>query len=141
MVLRPTLVLLGLSLVLPAAALPGQPDGRANGDPYADYGTLLARYVRDGEVDYARWKADAPPSWDSFLVWLETADPAAWPLADQQAFWINAYNARVIEGGEGCGASSVDGSTRWPGVTGRWMRSRRRSSSSRRFGTRPSTGP
>jgi hypothetical protein len=98
MVLRPTLVLLGLSLVLPPAALRGQPDGQANGDPYADYATLLTRYVRDGEVDYARWKADAPPAWNRFLVWLEAADPTAWPLADKQAFWINAYNARVIEG-------------------------------------------
>ena len=98
MVLRQTLVLLGLSLVLPAAALRGQPDGQPNGDPYADYATLLARYVRDGEVDYARWKADAPPAWELFLVWLEDADPAVWSLADQRAFWINAYNARVIEG-------------------------------------------
>ncbi len=98
MVLRPTLLLLGLGLVLPAAATRSQPLGQEDGDPYADYATLLTRYVRDGEVDYARWKADAPPAWDRFLGWLETADPEAWPVDDRRAFWINAYNARVIEG-------------------------------------------
>lgn len=69
-----------------------------DGDPYADYATLLARYVRDGEVEYASWKADAPPAWNRFLEWLEATDPTAWPVADRRAFWINAYNARVIEG-------------------------------------------
>ncbi|MGH7543131.1 MAG: DUF547 domain-containing protein [Gemmatimonadota bacterium] len=92
------LLLLGLGLVLPAAAARSQPLGQEDGDAYADYATLLTRYVRDREVDYARWKADAPPAWDRFLGWLETADPEAWPLDDRRAFWINAYNARVIEG-------------------------------------------
>lgn len=98
MVLRLTVLAIALGLVLPATAGRGQLQGQAGGDPYADYATLLAHYVQDGEVDYARWKSDAPPAWDGFLEWLEAVDPTAWPLADQRAFWINAYNARVIEG-------------------------------------------
>ena len=86
-----------LLLVPPTSAVSGQPLS-GHDSPYADYATLLTRYVRDGEVDYARWKADAPPAWERFLDWLEAADPTAWPLADRRAFWINAYNARVIEG-------------------------------------------
>jgi hypothetical protein len=86
-----------LLLASPASTVSGQPHSGHEG-AYADYAALLGRYVRDGEVDYARWKSDAPPAWRRFLEWLETVDPEAWPLADRQAFWINAYNARVIEG-------------------------------------------
>lgn len=67
-------------------------------DANAEYATLLTRYVVDGRVDYARWKAEAPPAWDRYLAYLESARPETMPLPERRAFWINAYNARVIEG-------------------------------------------
>ncbi len=92
-------VVLGAPFLLVALAKPlsAQPDPRVE-TAYADYAALLSRYVRDGGVDYAQWKADDPPAWQRFVAWLESADPEGWPLAERRAFWINAYNARVIAG-------------------------------------------
>ncbi len=78
--------------------VPGPARAQPAADPYVDYAAVLARYVSDGAVDYARLKADNPPEWRRFLAWLAAADPARMSLADQRAFWINAYNARVIAG-------------------------------------------
>lgn len=86
-----------LLLALPAAPLPGQPDSSPD-IAYADYAALLERYAHDGGVDYAGWKAEDPPAWQRFLGWLESVDPTPWPPAERQAFWINAYNARVVAG-------------------------------------------
>lgn len=78
---------------------PPQPPPRtAAAEALADYSGLLARYVSNGQVDYARWKADDPPEWRRLLAWLETATPQGQPADTQRAFWINAYNARVIAG-------------------------------------------
>lgn len=65
---------------------------------YADWGAALSRYVAGDHVQYTRWKAENPAEWRRFLAWLETADPSALPPAEQRAFWINAYNARVVAG-------------------------------------------
>ncbi|HUP01828.1 MAG TPA: DUF547 domain-containing protein [Gemmatimonadota bacterium] len=99
--MRPRLIAtLGAILVSGTAApLAGQaPPGAGGAEAFADYASLLSQYVDDGAVDYARWKADDPPAWRRFLAWLESADPASMPLPDRRAFWINAYNARVIAG-------------------------------------------
>lgn len=88
---------LTLFVVLPSAPAAGQSNSSSQ-DAYADYAYLLSRYVPGGGVDYAPWKADDPPAWRRFLGWLESADPEAWPLAERRAFWINAYNARVVAG-------------------------------------------
>jgi len=86
---------LTVALVLCAAGpLPSQTPDEA----YADYAIVLERYVRDGTVDYARWKRDAPPEWTRFLDWLANADPSGWSIDRQRAFWINAYNARTMQG-------------------------------------------
>lgn len=85
------ILLLALVGAAPAAAQPSD-------DAYGDYVALLERYVDDGEIDYARWKAEAPHEWDRFLDWLATADPSDWTIDERRAFWINAYNARTIEG-------------------------------------------
>lgn len=91
------IVLATLGLVLIAAPLAGQTtNGRR--EAYASYAQLLSRYVEDGRVDYARWQADDPAAWRQVLEWLDATDPAGWPIDDQRAFWINAYNARVIAG-------------------------------------------
>lgn len=88
-----------LSILLLALAGPSAGQSTANPDSaYDDYAVLLTRYVHNGEVEYAQWKADDPPSWRRFLAWLESADPTGWPLAARRAFWTNAYNARVVAG-------------------------------------------
>lgn len=83
--------------------LPGVPHAQEAADAgpaaaYSDYSQVLERYVRDGRVDYARLLGENPPEWRRFLEWLESARPEAWGVEERRAFWINAYNARVIAG-------------------------------------------
>ena len=64
---------------------------------YADFDSVLTRFVHDGAVDYgalARERATL----DRFLRATQEADPQAWPRNEQLAFWINVYNARVLDG-------------------------------------------
>lgn len=91
-------LLVALILLAPSASLSAQGSPAGAAAAYGDYERLLSRYVDDGWVDYARWKADDPPAWSRFLAWIAETDPAAWPEAERRAFWINAYNARVIAG-------------------------------------------
>lgn len=65
---------------------------------YGDWASLLERYVADGRVDYARWKGEDPAEWSRFREWLESARPQSWSTLERRAFWINAYNARVVAG-------------------------------------------
>lgn len=67
-------------------------------EAWADWSAVLSRYAAGGEVQYGRWKSEDPAEWRRFLAWLERADPSRMPLADQRAFWINAYNASVVAG-------------------------------------------
>jgi hypothetical protein len=73
-------------------------DGAAPAAAYADYGHVLQSYVRDGRVDYARLAGEDPPEWRRFLTWLDEARPEEWGIEERRAFWINAYNARVVAG-------------------------------------------
>jgi hypothetical protein len=82
-------------LLLLARPAPAQSDLAG---AWADWGAVLTRYASGENVQYARWKAENPAEWRRFLAWLETADPSRLPLADQRAFWINAYNARAVAG-------------------------------------------
>lgn len=97
MPIRHTVAVSHLLLLFAGGSLSAQPAAPPD-SAYADYALLLSRYVRGGGVDYAGWKADDPPAWRRFRDWLENVDPGAWPLAERRAFWINAYNARVIAG-------------------------------------------
>ena len=85
-------VALLLSIAPPAAS---QSDPA---DAWSDWGAVLARYASGERVQYARWKTENPAEWRRFLAWLETAEPSRMSPADQRAFWINAYNARVVAG-------------------------------------------
>ena len=58
---------------------------------------LLGRYVREGLVDYHGLGAERRVL-DVYVAGLGDVDPTAWPHAEQLAFWINAYNACVIQG-------------------------------------------
>lgn len=84
------LVLAGLSLqALTAAA----------DDLHAPFDALLKQYVDDdGRVAYRTLARQDAAALDAYLKALETVDPASLAPADQIAFWLNAYNARVIRG-------------------------------------------
>ena len=92
------------SLVLPA------PDKQKDTAPpadentaatmFADYGEILKACVRDdGRVDYGalrRRRLDLKP----LLMKLADLDPNAyqrWPRDEKLAFWINAYNAKMLD--------------------------------------------
>ena len=82
--------LLGLltSTTLPAAA--------GSVVDHGIYAELLAKYVRDGWVSYAGFKAEEARL-DQYLKVLEQVDPEGLPRDEQFAFYINAYNAWTIK--------------------------------------------
>jgi len=77
-----------ISTLLPAVA-----GGRVDHDIYAE---LLSKYVQNGVVNYAGFKADENRL-DQYLKILEQVDPEQLPREEQFAFYINAYNAWTIK--------------------------------------------
>jgi hypothetical protein len=61
---------------------------------------ILDTYVRDGLVYYRALKSERKVL-DNYVAALASPDIAAafagWPAAAQQAFWVNAYNALVLQ--------------------------------------------
>lgn len=98
MILRAAIVgaLLWPGVLMAQGDAPDDPVGVAAA--YGEYAVVLDRYVRDGRVDYARLKGENPPEWRGFLEWLDSTRPEEWSVEERRAFWINAYNARVIAG-------------------------------------------
>jgi hypothetical protein len=64
----------------------------------ASYAAVLTRYTEDGEVRYALLQSEDPGEWRRWLATLEAARPDTLSIEAQRAFWINAYNSRVIAG-------------------------------------------
>jgi hypothetical protein len=62
----------------------------------ADLDTVLDRHLRNGRVDYGALRSDPGPL-RRFLARAESADPSHWPRDMQIAFWVNVYNARVLD--------------------------------------------
>jgi hypothetical protein len=61
------------------------------------YDTVLQHYVNeDGLVDYGSIRENSLTALQSYLERLADVDLAGWPAAERLAFWIDAYNARVI---------------------------------------------
>src|SRR5688572_31671838 len=89
--------LLAAVLVL---ALPGpaHPQAGATAPARDDYAAVLSRYVEGGDVRYGLLFTENPTEWRRYLEWLEQARPESMTVDEQRAFWINAYNARVIAG-------------------------------------------
>jgi hypothetical protein len=81
------LLFCGAVFVRPAAA------GEIDNSVYAD---LLARYVANGVVNYAGFKAEEPKL-DQYLTVFEQVDPQSLSRNDRFAFYINAYNAWTIK--------------------------------------------
>jgi len=63
----------------------------------APFDSVLARFVRTDGVRYAALAADRG-ALDRYLAATETAAPGRFSRDAQMAFWINTYNARVLEG-------------------------------------------
>ncbi|HEY7471785.1 MAG TPA: DUF547 domain-containing protein [Gemmatimonadota bacterium] len=89
-------------LLLVAVALAGY-QAPAFPQPAADgaqelYASVLSRYVAGGDVRYGLLLTENPPEWRRYLKWLDDARPESMTIDERRAFWINAYNARVIAG-------------------------------------------
>lgn len=65
-------------------------------DP-APFDTVLANYAHGDWVDYANLAADPGPL-QRYLATCERAAPDRFSRPEQFAFWVNAYNARVLDG-------------------------------------------
>jgi hypothetical protein len=63
---------------------------------HAALDSVLVRILRDGRVDYGGLSRDHG-TLDRYLSALAAADPDGWPRGEQIAFWVNAYNARVLD--------------------------------------------
>ena len=89
----------GWSVALAAAMLcrPAAPRATA-ADIHAPLDRILDMYVRDGHV-YYRWLQSERQPLDQYVRSLDipAAEVAAWPKPEQLAFWINAYNALVLQ--------------------------------------------
>ena len=86
-------VVLGLVLLCTPAAPRAAVD-----DIHAPLDRILDKYVRDGHV-YYRWLQSERQPLDQYVRSLDipAAEVAAWPKPEQLAFWINAYNALVLQ--------------------------------------------
>jgi hypothetical protein len=68
-------------------------------DLHASFDALLKRAVDgDGRVAYRTLQQRDSAALDAYLASLAAADPASLTESEQIAFWINAYNARVLRG-------------------------------------------
>jgi hypothetical protein len=73
-----------------------QPAAAGRAADYGIYAELLSKYVQNGAVNYAGFKAEETRL-DQFLAILEQVDPEQLPREEQFAFYINAYNAWTIK--------------------------------------------
>ena len=87
-------VLLTAVIALPVAR-PAHATG--SGFSYAALDTVLDRHLHGGRVDYGALARDRGPL-ERFLASSRGARPESWSRDDQMAFWVNVYNARVLDG-------------------------------------------
>ncbi len=65
---------------------------------HAPLDQVLQQYVDDqGHVAYKRLAAHHRGALDAYLGTLAAAEPAGWDTNAQKAFWINAYNAGILD--------------------------------------------
>ncbi len=89
------LALVALSIPLPVRPAAQAPPGAGLHQPFDQ---LLDQYVRDGSVYYAAVKSDRRKL-DHYVQSLDGPQVAGfknWSPEQQEAFWLNAYNAFVI---------------------------------------------
>lgn len=83
------LAVLAACLFLAAASAQAQPVDNGL------FAHVLAKHVRDGNVDYSGLKAD-PSKLDAYLAQLAAADLPSLPERERFAMYINLYNAATI---------------------------------------------
>lgn len=83
--------------ILVTALLGGWP-ARAQSDMHAPLDSILDLYVRDGYVYYQALRKERA-ALDRYVASLDIpkARIEAWRREDQQAFWLNGYNALVLQ--------------------------------------------
>ncbi len=69
----------------------------AEGFSHAALDTALRRHLHDGRVDYGGLARDRGPL-ERYLASTLAARPDTWSREEQIAFWVNVYNARVLDG-------------------------------------------
>lgn len=78
---------IALLVAAPAAAFDHQP-----------WSAILATRVDgQGRVAYRDLAAHDRPAFDAYLASLAAAQPSGWPRDEQLAFWLNAYNAAIVD--------------------------------------------
>ena len=66
---------------------------------HSPWSALLARYVDyNGRVAYRDLQAHDQARFDSYMATLAQAQVAGMNEAEEKAFWINAYNAMIVNG-------------------------------------------
>ena len=66
---------------------------------HSPWSVMLARYVDDnGRVAYRDLQAHDQALFDNYLSTLAQAQVASMNEAEEKAFWINAYNAMIVNG-------------------------------------------
>lgn len=80
-----------------AVALGATPAARGAEFSYASLDSALVRHAHGGRVDYGALARDRGPL-ERFLAAARDARPDDWPRDERLAFWVNVYNARVLDG-------------------------------------------
>ncbi|MDW8263555.1 MAG: DUF547 domain-containing protein [Phycisphaerales bacterium] len=83
-----------LRLILAAVLLPA---AGAPGSDHTQFDAILREVVRGERVDYQKIKSDHLPALRSYLAMLAEARPSDASRAEQLAFYINLYNATMIQ--------------------------------------------
>jgi hypothetical protein len=89
-----------LAVLLCVPAMAQQSASRAALDhEHTVWTSVLATYVKAGEVDYGELKERGQPALDAYLRALEAVRPAEYAGFTREqrlAFWVNAYNAYMV---------------------------------------------
>lgn len=88
---------MGVALVALALVAASRANAAGGEFSYAAFDTVLIRHLASERVDYGALARDRAPL-ERFLSSTRDARPAAWARNDQIAFWVNVYNARVLDG-------------------------------------------
>ncbi len=87
----------GGSASRPASGPSSRPSGSPSADLHAPFQALLSKHVRNERVDYLTWRDEDGAALDSYLDVLAAIDVASLAEPNRLAFYINLYNATMID--------------------------------------------
>src|SRR5919198_589081 len=96
MMMRRDRALRAVSLCLVIVLIGWAPAASAESFSHAALDTVLRAHLHNGRVDYGGLARDSGPL-ERYLAAAAQARPNAWPRDEQLAFWVNVYNARVLD--------------------------------------------